>query len=204
MKRLATITILLSALLLLYGCNLKPSQPVASTGATSTTSPDESTAAAGQPWTATDLDNYLARKPTASHPSPLAGQGATLETYGQVYAVDPRLIVAIAAAETSYATGNCHSTPVVTTHNAWNWFWCEASDACGKDVCVSSTFDTWESGIQTVSLYIHKNYISKGYTNVELIASKYCTVGCENWVPNVTNSMREMNGNPENLTLNVP
>jgi len=206
MKRIVTSTALLWGLLL-CGCNSKPAQPTQGAGPTPTGTPPTAggtaTAGSNKPWSGAEIDQYLAKKPNAAHPSPLVGQGATFETYGQQYAIDPRLIVAITAAETSYATGLCHSTPVAKTHNAWNWFWCEASDACGSDVCVNSPFDTWGSGIETVSHFMRSTYINKGYYNVKLIASKYCTVGCENWIPNVTASLQEMSGDPENLTLNV-
>ena len=202
MKRLLMMTALLCGLLLIWGCKSKPAQQTGS-GGNSSTPGGPSNSGSGGSWTGAQIDGYLAKKPTASEPSPLHGQGATFELYAQKYAVDPRLIVAITAAETTYATGKCHSTPVVNTHNAWNWFWCEANDTCGSDVCVGSTFDTWGSGIETLSHYMRSTYINKGYYDVKLIASKYCTVGCENWVPNVTTAMQEMNGNPENLTLNA-
>jgi hypothetical protein len=206
MKTLAMSTALLCGLFL-CGCTSQTKQPAESAGSASTGTPSPSTgtatSAASRPWTGTDIDQFLAKKPNSSHASPLAGQGAAFVTSGQRYSVDPRLIVAITAAETSYATGKCHSTPVVNTHNAWNWFWCEASHGCGNDVCVSSPFDTWGSGIETVSHFMRSTYINKGYYDVKLIASKYCTVGCENWIPNVTASMREMNGDPENLSLDT-
>lgn len=155
----------------------------------------------GAPTWTDPIDQYLARKPTPTHSSPLTGQGSTFESYGQQYSVDPRLIVAITAAETTFATAKCHSTPVVETHNAWNWFWCYGKGTCGDDVCGNSSFDAWGSGIGTVSKFMRKNYINKGYTTVPLIRSKYCTSGCDNWIPNVTHSLEEMNGDPNNLTL---
>lgn len=200
MKRLLTMTALLCGLLLIWGCS---SSPTKETTSSSNTAPSGGSAAAGSSkfWTAVQIDGYLATKPSASETSPLHGQGAQFVLYGQKYSVDPRLIVAISAAETTYATGKCHSTPVVNTRNAWNWFWCESNDSCGSDVCVGSTFDTWGSGIETVSHFMRTNYINKGYNDVKLIASKYCTVGCENWVPNVTTAMQEMKGDPETLTM---
>jgi len=179
----------------------------ASTGNTSGTATDTGTAtntgASTTSWSGSAIDLYLASRPSTANPSPLLGQGAMFETYGRQYSVDPRLIVAISAAETSLATGKCHSTPVVNTHNAWNWFWCEPNHACGADVCVGSSFESWGSGIATVSHFIRTTYLNKGYTNVKLIASKYCTADCDNWVPNVTNALVEMNGDPENLTLDL-
>ena len=149
------------------------------------------------------IDQYLAKRPTPSRPSPLTGQGSVFDSNGQQYAIDPRLIVAISGAETSFATAKCHSTPVVETHNAWNWFWCYASGTCGNDVCGNSPFDSWGSGIKTLSKFLRKNYINKGYNTVPLIRSKYCTAGCDYWVSNVTRFLQEMNGDPNSLTGSV-
>jgi hypothetical protein len=202
MKRLVMMTALLCGLLLLWACGSKTTAPT-TTNKTASTSEGPPTGASSKSWTAVQIDAFLATKPSSSQPSPLHGQGAMFELYGQKYSVDPRLVVAISAAETSYGTGKCRSTPVINTRNAWNWFWCESNDSCGSDVCVGSTFDTWGSGIDTVSHFMRSTYINKGYYNVKLIASKYCTVGCENWVPNVTTVMQEMGGDPENLALSA-
>lgn len=207
------VAAILCGLLQLCGCSSKPTQSAESGGTASTgntpasggktTGGTETAGGTGKSLPLTDLDQYLAKKPSASHPSPLVGQGAIFRSYGQQYQIDPRFIVAITAAETSYATAKCHSTPVVDTHNAWNWFWCYANDTCGSDSCVNSPFDTWGSGIQTLSKFMRKDYINKGYTSVSLIASKYCTSGCENWIPNVTSSLKEMDGDPNNLVLSA-
>ena len=97
------------------------------------------------------IDLYLSRKPSPKTPSPLTGTGPVFESNGKLYTMDARLIVAISAAETSFATGKCHSTPVSTTKNAWNWFYCIGSNSCGTDTCVNSPFDSWERGIYVVS-----------------------------------------------------
>ncbi len=150
------------------------------------------------------IDRYLSRKPNPRIPSPLAGSGTSFESDGKQYTIDPRLIVGISGAETSFATGRCHSTPVSTTRNAWNWFYCYGSNSCGKDVCSNSPFNSWERGIHTVSKYVQRNYIMKGLTDVRKIQTKYCISGCENWVPNVEAFMKEMGGDPEHLTLGNP
>jgi hypothetical protein len=147
------------------------------------------------------IDRYLARKPTPRTPSPLTGNGPIFESDGKQYTIDPRLIVGISGAETSFATGKCHSTPVSTTRNAWNWFYCYGSDSCGTDVCINSPFDSWESGINTVSKFVQRNYVMKGLTDVRKVRTKYCISGCEYWVPNVEAIMRELGGDPEHLNL---
>jgi hypothetical protein len=154
-------------------------------------------------WT-NPIDRYLARKPQPSMPSPMLGNGPAFEADGKQYTIDPRLIVAISGAETSLATGKCHTTPVSSTRNAWNWFYCYGSNSCGEDVCVNSPFNTWQSGICTVSKYVQRNYIMKGFTDVRRIQSKYCTSGCDHWVGNVEAVMRDLGGDPETLTAPAP
>src|SRR5689334_19737897 len=58
------------------------------------------------------IDAYLARKR-----SPLSGLGASFSGYGRDYNVDPRLVVAIAGAETTFSGHVC------VEKNAWNWFY---------------------------------------------------------------------------------
>src|SRR6202007_2613961 len=115
------------------------------------------------------IDQFLAKNPRSHPPSPLTGQGSMFESYGQQYTIEPRLIVAISGAETQFGTSNCHSTPVVNTRNAWNWFWCYADNTCGNDSCINSPFDTWASGIKTLSKFMRRNYLNKGYTTIPLI-----------------------------------
>jgi len=150
------------------------------------------------------IDLYLSRKPNPKTPSPLTGTGPVFESNGKQYTMDARLIVAISAAETSFATGKCHSTPVSTTRNAWNWFHCYASKSCGTDQCANSPFDSWERGISIVSKFVQRNYIMKGLSDVRKVQTKYCTEGCEHWVPNVEAVMKELGGDPEQLTLVIP
>jgi hypothetical protein len=118
--------------------------------------------------------------------------------------VDPRLIVAISGAETSFGTAKCRKTPVTSTLNAWNWFWCYANNKCGTDPCVNSKFDSWDSGIKTVTKFMRRNYINKGYTTVPLIRAKYCIDGCDYWSKNVTHFLQEMDGDPNNLSVPLP
>ena len=134
----------------------------------------------------------------------MTGRGSVFEADGVTYTIDPRLVVAISGAETSFATGKCHKTPVVDTRNAWNWFWCYGNNSCGNDVCDNSAFDTWDSGIKTVSKYVKRNYIMKGLTDVRKIQVKYCTEDCDYWVKNVQTFMQQMGGDPENLTVAQP
>ncbi len=125
--------------------------------------------------TAAEIDAYLTGKG-----SPLAGLGAEFLQRGLEWNVDPRLIIAIAGAESSFGKAICG------TNNAWNWFWCHADNSCGKDPCGNSPFTSWQRGIQTVTKFIRLSYLNKGRTTIPLIGARYCASGCQNWVPNVT------------------
>lgn len=117
---------------------------------------------------------------------PLAGQGQVLLDRGREFGVDPRLIAAIAGAETTFGRHLCG------TFNAWNWFW--------NGTCAASPFDTFQNGIRTVSKFMVKSYLRKGYTTIPQIGGKYCAEGCGNWVPLVTQFYSEMGGNLSDLS----
>lgn len=126
------------------------------------------------------IDAYLTQKS-----SPLAGTGAAFVASGFSSNVDPRLIVAIAGAESSFGRFLC------APFNAWNWFW--------GGTCAASPFTSWQEGIATVTKYMRLSYLNKGYTTIPLIGSKYCASGCQNWVPNVSLFYGELGGDPSNL-----
>ena len=129
------------------------------------------------------LDAYLARKG-----SPMAGQGAAFVASGQRWQVDPRLVVAIAGAESNFGQVTCGP------NNAWGW-------SCPND---PADFLTWAAGIDTVTRGLRTYYLDEGRTSVELIHQKYCPVGAANdptglnasWGSNVTRFLLELGGNP--------
>jgi hypothetical protein len=61
-----------------------------------------------------------------------------------------------------------------------------------KGSCPPSTFVSYEEGLQHVTKFLRRSYLNKGYTSVPLIREKYCTSGCDNWVPLVTQFQQEM------------
>ena len=122
---------------------------------------------------AAQIDAYLQQK----H-SPRAGIGATLENLARQYNLDPRLIVAISGAESTFGQHVC------AANNAWNWF--------HKGSCPPSSFESYDEGLQHVTKFMRRSYLNKGYTSVPLIKEKYCTSGCDNWVPLVTRFQAEM------------
>lgn len=126
-----------------------------------------SSSAAPCTLTATDIDNYLTGKN-----SPLVGTGAAFVQRGLEWNIDPRLIVAIAGAESTFGKNIC------VQFNAWNWFY--------GGTCEQSPYDSWEAGIQPVTKYMRLSYLNKGRNTIELIGARYCQSGCDDWVPNVT------------------
>jgi len=123
--------------------------------------------------TSAQIDEYLTRKN-----SPLAGLGPSFASFGRDYNVDPRLIIAIAGAETTFGHHIC------AEKNAWNWFY--------RGNCPDSPFATYEAGLERVTRFMRLSYLNRGYDSIELIRYKYCAVGCENWVSLVTAFRTEM------------
>lgn len=141
---------------------------------------------------ATIIDNYLASKS-----SPLAGYGSVFVAKGQLYNVDPRLIVAIAGAESSFAKARCQSWNSVDIHNAWGYmYWPGGTRTC-------KPFDNWDQAIDVVSWQIGASslYLRAGKTTIPSIGELYCGPGCTNWVNNVTLFFTQMGGNPSSLTF---
>ncbi|MGQ9494041.1 MAG: peptidoglycan DD-metalloendopeptidase family protein [Anaerolineae bacterium] len=131
------------------------------------------------------IDDYLRHKD-----SPLVGHGQIFVDKGRQYNIDPRLLVAIAGAETSFGKRLC------TPYNAWNWFytgrWCDAP------------FGSWDEGIDRVNEGLKRLYFNGGLdgtirNTIPLIGERYCP-GCTNWVSNVTFFYQtELGGDVNNL-----
>ncbi len=135
---------------------------------------------------AKSLDNYL----TSKH-SPLAGQGANLMASGQRFNVDPRFVVALAGAETTFGTAITRGA-----NNAWNWLY----NGLGKQ----SPFQSYQSGITSVSRGIGAgpNYLSGNppLTTSDSVYGKYCSgPDCANGIKNLKNFMQEQHANPNSL-----
>ena len=132
------------------------------------------------------IDAYLMSKG-----SPMAGQGVAFVQSGMRWQVDPRLLVAIAGAESNFGQITCGP------NNAWGW-------ACPND---PESFATWAAGIDTVTKGLRSYYLDEGRTSVSLIQQKYCPVGAANdptglnnhWSTNVTKFLTELGGNPGNV-----
>lgn len=129
---------------------------------------------------ATELDAYL-----SSRGSPLAGYGQTFVRAGRRYRLDPRLLVAIAGAETSFGTtGNA-----AKINNPFGW---------GPHI----PFASWDEGINTVARGLRKGYLSQGLNTIQQIGGKWAPQGASNdptnlnsnWAKNVSRFYAELGG----------
>lgn len=140
----------------------------------------------GPPVSAESLDRYLESKG-----SPLAGQGAAFLEAGVEHEVDPRLVVAIAGAESYFGIITC------APHNAWGW-------GCPNG---PFRFDTWAHGIDTVTLGLREGYIDDGLTSVGEIHLRYAPPDAANdptdlnyaWADNVARFLVEQGGDPQDV-----
>jgi len=161
-----------------------------------TLSPTARNAASTSPETAApaisvaEIDSYLSGKS-----SPLASHGQVFADKGRQYDVDPRLVVAIAGAESTFGTnGQC----ALERNNAWGW-------GGGWPSCWQ--FDSWDEGIDTVTEGLRRLYLDGGLDGVirdtiPLIGEKYCGPNCPNWVNNVTLFYHdELHGDLSDLTF---
>jgi hypothetical protein len=149
--------------------------------------------------TAKQLDDYL-----AAHDSPLAGLGQHLIDVGDLYDIDPRLLIAIAQQETSLGTaGDCSAH-----HNPFNWFYCIrcmttctpcAASAPASLKCPLSAYDSWADSVGSVGHWLSAHYLDHGLETIAEIGAKYCAQGCANWAKNVEQILKALGGDPKHL-----
>jgi hypothetical protein len=142
-------------------------------------------AIAAPPISSITIDDYLQDKD-----SPLANHGTIFVESGQEWNLDPRLVVAIAGAETTFGKRIC------TDFNAWNWFF----EGAG---CSSSRFASWEEGIRKVTRGLRLFYFDRyEHVTIPLIQARYCAEGCDHWIPLVTEFYHdELGGDLDDLTF---
>lgn len=129
------------------------------------------------------LEGYL-----RNQASPLAAHVDGFFASAQQWNVDPRLVVAVGGAESSFGKNGLCATQ---RHNAWGW-------GGGYPNCFS--YPTWDAAIDAVTSGLRRLYLDLGLTTIPAIAAKYCATGCENWIPNVTLFYEvELDGDPDNL-----
>lgn len=140
----------------------------------------------GPPVSADSLDRYLASKG-----SPLVGSGAEFLAAGVEHEVDPRLVVAIAGAESYFGIQTC------APHNAWGWG------------CPSGPyrFDSWAHAIETVTVGLRTGYLDDGLDSVGEIHLRYAPPDAANdptdlnygWADNVARFLAEQGGDPQDI-----
>lgn len=132
------------------------------------------------------LDAYLASKA-----SPLAGHGVDLMRSAVRYNIDPRLIVAISGAESTFGVITC------APYNAWGY-------GCPNGPV---HFASWADAIDTVAHGLRANYLDDGLTSVAAIHLRYAPPAAANdptglnyaWPVNVSRFLVEQGGNPANV-----
>lgn len=161
--------------------------PVGDAPAASSSTARSSGPARGLP-TPAQVDAYLLSKG-----SPMAGQGAAFVASGGRWQLDPRLLVAIAGAESNFGQITC------APFNAWGW-------GCPNG---PYEFGSWADGIDTVAEGLRTNYLSEGRTTVALIHQKYAPIGAandptglnDNWTRNVSRFLIEQGGDPNDVDM---
>ncbi|MBC7459982.1 MAG: hypothetical protein H7287_01335, partial [Thermoleophilia bacterium] len=135
---------------------------------------------------AAQLDAYLAGKG-----SPMAGSGNALMASGGRWQIDPRLIIAIAGAESNFGSITC------APFNAWGY-------GCPNG---PYNFSSWAEGVDTVAQGLRTNYLSEGRVSVALINLKYAPLDAandptglnNNWTANVSRFLLELGGDPSDI-----
>lgn len=140
----------------------------------------------GPSVSAESIDRYLRSKG-----SPLAGEGAAFLESGVEHEVDPRLVVAIAGAESYFGIQTC------APFNAWGWG------------CPTSPFSfrNWSHAIDTITLGLREGYLDDGLTTVGEIHLRYAPPNATNdptnlnyaWPDNVARFLVEQGGDPEDI-----
>ena len=132
----------------------------------------------------TQIDSFL-----TAHGSPMAGAGASFVAAGRSTGIDPRYLVALTGAESSF--GKYLFRPF----NPFGWG--------------TRTFSSWDEAVRTVATGLATAYLPEGRTSVFSIASKYSPVGASNDVNgtngeepyNVARYLTELGGNPNDVRI---
>jgi hypothetical protein len=138
------------------------------------------------PVSASSLDRYLESKA-----SPMTGEGESFLRSGLKWDVDPRLVVAIAGAESAFGLQLC------APYNAWG-YGCPSGPV---------RFGSWAEAIDSVTQGLRENYLDQGLTTVDRIHLKYAPPAATNdpnglnyvWSDNVARFLTEQGGNPQNV-----
>jgi hypothetical protein len=124
------------------------------------------------------IDQYLAR-----YDSPLAGLGKVFTKKSKKYGIDPRLLVAIAGAETNFGTYG----PSQGIHNPFGM---------GPGI----NYPNYGTAIEQTARNLGENYFGQGYNTIPKIQGKWAPSGAandptdlnSNWTRNVTKFYNEL------------
>jgi len=147
--------------------------------------------------------------------SPMKGEGEHFVKWGRYFNVDPRFVVAIAGAESSFGKNPCGNQ-----YNAWGWkpegiCWSgfepgwdpdtnqnAYSDAPGFTPSKGIYMETgYEDGIFWITRNLRREYLDKGLNTVEEIGEKWCPEDTANWIENVKQFLTKLKGNPNDLSF---
>jgi hypothetical protein len=134
---------------------------------------------------AQQINDYIS---THAPNSPLNGMGSVIVADSVLFGVDPRLLVAVAGAETSYGTAI-----TAGTNNIFNNLYAGSN----------SNFDSVDSAVMNEARMIGRsngNYFGQGKTTTTAFYNTYC-VGpdCVNGLANLNSILNTLGGNVNNL-----
>jgi len=125
-----------------------------------------------------DARPQLIRQYLTFYNSPLEPHAEYIVEVADKYGLDFRLITAIAQQESNL----CKVIPP-NTFNCWGW---------GIHSEGTLGFESYEQGIETVSMGIKTEYIDKGYIGIEDIMGKYTPLSKGSWAFGVNQFMGQM------------
>ncbi len=135
----------------------------------------------------TAMDAWLAGK----H-SPMAGFSDFAVILARYHGISLSLSLAIAQAETQCGTDPNAVQQNIKGHNSWGY----GQSPGNKHGWL---FPSWPDGISAVTEWIATAYVQKGLTTVKAMCPKWVGVYSQQWVDNVSFTMRQFGGDPEVL-----
>lgn len=128
--------------------------------------------------TASDARPAILRQYMQMYNSPLEPYAEKIVEIADKHGIDYRLTTAIAQQESNI----CKRIPP-GSHNCWGW---------GITSVSTLYFDSYEQGIEEVTRGLKRNYIDKGYVEIEDIMSKYTPSSNGSWAHGVTTFLSDM------------